>query len=168
MRIFTGVGSRAGSKWIVVAIVAFHMVLLAAYTAPEDLVPPRLRFWSQAYTLTIFHQRWDLFAPDPPRCSCELQVILNPSDSRPIASSQDHFLVRRMALQLGQYVGGTRPLPDTLVVDQQMEHAIRGLVRDIGREAKDLRFQAEQTCVDDLAHPDQRSWRIVPIQFVAP
>ncbi|MBP6390372.1 MAG: hypothetical protein KA175_12415 [Flavobacteriales bacterium] len=160
--------SRPGRNWYVVFAVALHIAMLAACTAPREWVPARLRFWSQAYVRPFFHQTWGLFAPDPPLCSCELQVVLGFSDSRSLSNAQGHFLVRRMALQIGQYLGGTRPLPDTLLVEPRMEHAIRGLVRDIGRDVPTLRFQAVQACVDDIARPDHRTGRIVPIRFRSP
>ncbi|MBK6540731.1 MAG: hypothetical protein IPG10_05555 [Flavobacteriales bacterium] len=160
--------SRSGRKWYVVFAVAMHIAMLAAYTAPEEWVPARVRLWSQAYVRPVFHQTWGLFAPDPPLCSCELRVLLGPSVSRPLAGSHDPFLVRRMALQMGHYLGGTRPLPDTLVVDERMEGAMRGLVRDTGGTELGLGFQAVQYCVDDVARPEHRPGRIVPIRFRSP
>ena len=79
--------------------------------------------------IQLFHQGWDLFAPDPPRCSCEIQVGLNDLDWRPLDASQDHYLATRMARNIAAYLNGGSPFPDTLRVDPLMERAVRGMVR---------------------------------------
>ena len=157
--------SRFGRTPLVFLAVAFHMAMLAAYTLPEHWVPTRMHYWSQAYVGPIFHQQWELFAPDPPLCSCELELVSVAGDARPITSAYHHFLVRRMALQFGQYIGGAEPFPDTLEVDRRMERAFEGLVRVTGHDITGLRFHAVQMCADGTARPGQRVRRIVPIRF---
>ena len=52
-----------------------HTLLLAAYTMPAQVVPVRMRYWSQAYARVLFHQDWRLFAPDPPACGCAIEIV---------------------------------------------------------------------------------------------
>ncbi|MCB0793262.1 MAG: hypothetical protein KDB88_00865, partial [Flavobacteriales bacterium] len=56
------------AKRIGMALACCHSLIILCYVAPEQLVPDRLRFWSQAYARPLFHQQWELFAPEPPRC----------------------------------------------------------------------------------------------------
>ena len=98
--------------------------------------------------------------------ACEIEVGLNDQDWRPLDGSQDHYLATRMARNIAAYLNGGSPFPDTLRVDPLMERAVRGMVRDIGREVKDLRFRAVQQCVTDDQRPLDRSIRYVPIVFV--
>lgn len=150
----------------IATIVVAHFALIACYTFPREWVPDRFHYWSITYARPLFHQGWDLFAPDPPRCSCEIQVGLNDQDWRPLDASQDHYLDTRMARNIAAYLNGGSPFPDSLRVDPLMERAMRGMVRDIGREVKDLRFRAAQQCVADDRRPLDRSIRYVPIAFV--
>lgn len=54
-----------------------HTLVLAFYAFPADLIPERLRFWSSTYTRPLFHQQWNLFAPDVPPCGCTIEVNEN-------------------------------------------------------------------------------------------
>jgi hypothetical protein len=150
----------------IAAIVLAHFALIACYTFPRAWVPDRLHYWSITYARPLFHQGWDLFAPDPPRCSCEIQAGLNDQDWRALDASQDHYLATRMVRNIAAYLNGGSPFPDTLRVDPLMERAMRGMVRDIGREVKNLRFRAVQQCVADDRRPLDRSIRYVPIAFI--
>jgi hypothetical protein len=154
-------------KRMIIGMLALHFGLLACYTLPQAWVPVRLHYWSVTYARPLFHQGWNLFAPDPPRCSCELQVGIG-KDWRPLDASQDHYLVTRMSRNIVAYVDGAVPFGDTLYVEPLMEQAMRGLVRDIGREVPDLRFRALQRCVTDDRHPLDRTERMVPIVFMKP
>ena len=155
-------------KWLIPAILLAHFGLLACYTFPSRWIPDRLRYWSITYARPLFHQGWDLFAPDPPRCSCELQVGIGESNWRELDAYGDHYLRTRMARNIAAYLNGGSPMPDTLKVPPVMEEALRGMVRDIGRELPDLRFRAVQRCVKDDRRPAERTTRYVPIVFVDP
>jgi hypothetical protein len=145
------------------ALLALHTALLAAYTLPEAWVPPPLRALATAHARPLFHQGWTLFAPDPPRCACELQVGIGEHDWRALDGAQDHYLVTRMARNTAAYLDGARPLGDTLHVDPMLWQAMHALVRDIGREVPELRFRAVQRCVTDDRRPQERTLRIVPV-----
>lgn len=153
------------TRLVIGVVLAVHFALLACYTFPRQWVLDRLFFWSVSYARPLFHQGWNLFAPDPPRCSCELQVGIG-EDWRPLDAAQDHYLVTRMKRNIAAYLDGARPFGDTLYVEPVMEQAMRGLVRDIGREVPDLRFRAMQRCVTDDRHPLERTERIVPVVFM--
>jgi hypothetical protein len=116
----------------------------------------------------LVHQGWDLFAPDPPRCSCKVQVGLQSTDWRALDASQDHYLVTRMHRNIAAYLDGQRPFGDTLYVEPLMEQAMRAMVRDIGREVPGLKFRAVQRCVTDDHRPWERTERVVPIVFITP
>lgn len=153
---------------IIVCMLLVHFALLACYTLPSVWVPERQYFWSVTYARPLFHQGWNLFAPAPPRCSCELQVGLNEQDWRPLNAPQDHYLVTRMSRNIAAYLDGAVPFGDTLYVEPLMEQAMRGMVRDIGREVPELRFRAVQRCVTDDHRPLDRSEKVVPIVFMKP
>ncbi len=155
-------------KVIIVCMLLVHFALLACYTLPSVWVPERQYFWSVTYARPLFHQGWNLFAPAPPRCSCELQVGLNEQDWRPLNAPQDHYLVTRMSRNIAAYLDGAVPFGDTLYVEPLMEQAMRGMVRDIGREVPALRFRAVQRCVTDDHRPLDRTERFVPIVFMKP
>lgn len=148
-----------------IAVLALHGALLAAYTLPEAWVPASLRAVSTAYARPLFHQGWTLFAPDPPRCSCALEVGIG-NDWRPIDAAQDHYLATRMARNLAAYLDGARPFGDTLYVEPMLMQAVRAMVRDVGREVPGLRFRAVQRCVSDDRRPLERTLHIVPLEPV--
>lgn len=158
-------GSR---KVVITSVLLVHFALLACYTLPRAWVPERLYYWSVTYARPLFHQGWKLFAPDPPRCSCELQVSVNAQDRRPLDAPQDHYLVTRMSRNIAAYLDAAVPFGDTLYVEPLMENAMRGLVRDVGREVPNLRFRAVQRCVTDDQRPLERVERSVPILFMTP
>jgi len=154
-------------RLIIGAVLALHFGLLACYTLPEQWVPKRLHYWSITYARPLFHQGWSLFAPDPPRCSCEVQVGMG-EDWRALDAAQDHYLLTRMTRNISAYLEGAVPFADTLYVEPLMEQAMRGMVRDIGREVPELRFRAVQRCVTDDHRPLDREMRTVPIVFMKP
>lgn len=147
----------------IAGMLAVHVALLACYTLPEPWVPAPLRALATAHARPLFHQGWTLFAPDPPRCACELQVGIGEHDWRALDAAQDHYLVTRMARNTAAYLDGARPFGDTLYVEPMLMQALHGLVRDIGREVPDLRFRAVQRCVTDDRRPLERTLRIVPV-----
>lgn len=93
-----------------VAAVAAHITLLAAYTLPQQFVPTRFRYWSQAYSRVLFHQDWRLFAPDPPECGCSIE-FQNTAEGEwsKLEDLHHHFIWRRMAANACRYAEATDP-----------------------------------------------------------
>lgn len=152
---------------LVVAIVAGHIGLVLAYSLPRAMVPDRLFFWSQRYVRPLFHQQWNLFAPDPPACECTLQVGLPDDSWRPLVSDDDHYLVHRMARPLADHVQEQLQRGDTVIMPV-LSDAMRGLVRDIGRQLPGLRFRLIERCVEDPDRPGERDERITPLHLSQP
>jgi hypothetical protein len=140
-------------------IVGVHTLLLACYVFPASLVHERLQAWGQAYARPFFHQQWRLFAPDPPLCSCGVEVGLPGGDWRPIDAPFNHYLQRRQAQGIARYVQAEVHRGDT-VPDPALVQAMRSMVRDIGREVPDLRFRLVEQCVEDPQRPMLRTRRI--------
>jgi hypothetical protein len=151
------------SRRFVIGAVALHTLLLACYTFPEQLVPERLRVMGQFYARPVFHQQWRLFAPDPPLCSCELQMAIGNEHWRPITRQDDGFLDRRIAQSIARNIqralGEVEQQPDP-----RMLASMRLMVRDILRERQNLRFRLVEHCVTDPRRPIDREARITPIQ----
>ena len=151
------------SKRIVVGIVGLHAFMLASYTFPEQLVPERLRVIGQLYARPVFHQQWRLFAPDPPLCSCELEMAIGNEHWRPIIRQEDGFLDRRIAQSIARNI--QRALSEgEKKRDPRMIASMRSMVRDIHREQQGLRFRLLEYCVIDSRRPDDRKTRITQIQ----
>ena len=71
---------------------------------PVQVVPVRMRYWSQAYARVLFHQDWRLFAPDPPPCGCSIEVTGEPGG--PVIRLEDMrtgFIWERMAANACRY-----------------------------------------------------------------
>lgn len=51
----------------------FHFMLTIAYNLADAPVPDRVRNWSNRYTVPLFYQNWQLFAPDLPEYNVELE-----------------------------------------------------------------------------------------------
>jgi hypothetical protein len=107
---------QGNARWLMAAIIVGHMSLLAAYTLPNEWVPTRVRYWSQAYSRVLFHQDWRLFAPDPPLCGCTLQV----KGSQDIQwidldSAHSHFLWDRMCSNACRYAEAGLATNDSVV-----------------------------------------------------
>ena len=106
-------------RGIVVGLVALHTVLLLGYTLPSQFVPERWNDLSLYYVRPLFHQQWQLFAPDPPLCSCAIEVILSSEDIRSIDHGKG-YLSRRMAQAIARRVqvevahGDATPHPDLM------------------------------------------------------
>lgn len=152
------------NRTIGIGLVLLHTALVLAYTLPKQLVPQRIQGVSVAYVRPLFHQSWQLFAPDPPMCSCEVEVILNNNDIRPIDLGKG-YLQRRMAQTIARSVqqelaqGDTMPHPELVVAMQMM-------VRDIGRGSSDLHFQLREECAVDANEPMAREVNITPLETV--
>lgn len=143
------------------------MVLLLAYTVPQQWVPTRLQAASRMYVRPLFHQQWLLFAPDPELCTNELQVGLPNGAWRPVFAPDAYWLKRRMARPLADHVAHRMMHGDTIVLPV-LEQAMRSAVRDIGREVAGLKFRLVERCVQDPEHPEQRTERITPLRFSDP
>jgi hypothetical protein len=147
-------------RWPIPLLVAGHTALLAAYTLPADLVPLRTRALAIAYVRPLFHQQWRLFAPDPPLCSCQLQVT--DANGRWVGLGEDHphYLYRRMVrgmawnVQRGVVEGHTR-------VEPVIAEAIGRLLRDQGSSVGPVRLV--ERCITDPEQPYQREERITPL-----
>lgn len=151
------------SRIIVIIVVAVHTALVAAYTFPAKMVPQPLTFLAQAYARPIFHQRWELFAPDPPLCSCEVQVGLG-DDWRPLHAGDAHYLTRRLARTISWHVQQeVAQGRDTISVE--LKQAMRSMVRDIGRDTDHLRFRLMEQCITDPSDPIRREERITPLEL---
>lgn len=105
------------SPWpVVIALV--HTLILACYALPEEVIPERLRFWSASYTRPMFHQQWNLFAPDVPPCGCTIVIDM---DGKEVDLMNGKGLLERRLVKWGcrsmsnyRYAGRTedfRPWP---------------------------------------------------------
>jgi hypothetical protein len=83
-------------RWPILLLVAGHTVLLAAYTLSTQWVPAPLSALATAYVRPLFHQQWRLFAPDPPHCSCRLEVEATGHRWVALRADRPHYLHRRM------------------------------------------------------------------------
>ncbi|MBL7950735.1 MAG: hypothetical protein JNM62_03345 [Flavobacteriales bacterium] len=155
------------ARLITVSIVAVHIGMALCYTLPRTMVPDTWSFLSQRYMRPLFHQQWSLFAPDPPRCACVVQVGLQDGSWRPLVTDDDHYLVRRMARPLADHVQEQLERDDTVLMPV-LSDAMRGLVRDIGRESPGLRFRLIERCVKDPARPFERDERITSLHLPEP
>jgi len=155
----------ARNRWVVIIVVGLHTLLLLAYTLPVQFVPGVFRSLSIAYARPFLHQSWQLFAPDPPLCSCMVEVVLNESDVRPIDQSSG-YLQRRMAqsiarsIQFGLARGDSIPRPEVV-------RAMKEMVGDIERELGDLEFQLREECIVDPRAPIERIVRITKLKTAA-
>lgn len=157
---------RSIGRVLVIMIVAGHLTFVLAYTLPTRWVPDRLHGWSQHYVRPLFHQRWNLFAPDPAACELRLEVGLPDRTWRPLLPEDRPYLMRRMARPLAQMVSGD--LRSGRVVDPLLARSVHGLARDIGREVPDLRFRLVERCVLFPSEPARRSLNSVPLELPLP
>lgn len=142
-------------KAIIVAVVLLHTLLLAAYTFPEELVPERMRIIGQWYARPVFHQRWKLFAPDPPQCSCALQLSYDTLSWQPVASSSAHYLEQRIVQNHCLWLSEDYP-----GMEEQAHLALLRLADDATTAT---RFRLVEECITDPALPAERSTRIKPL-----
>jgi len=146
----------------VIIVVGLHTLLLLAYTLPVQFVPGVFRSLSIAYVRPLLHQSWQLFAPDPPHCSCSIQVILNESDIRPIDQGRG-YLQHRMAQTIARSIQSELAQRDSLP-RPEMVRAMKRMVGDIEREIGDLEFQLREECIDDPTIPTERTVRITKLK----
>ena len=150
---------------IALCLAAFHIALLAAYTVPDRLVPEMLRQWSAVYARPLFHQQWKLFAPDPPSCSCALEVRATGGAWKPLEQHTDSYMERRTVRSLARYVqqhvhrGEVVPLPP-------LQEAIRNVVQlrmPTLSASEGTCFRLVEACITDFATPALRIDRITEL-----
>ncbi|HPF92059.1 MAG TPA: DUF5819 family protein [Flavobacteriales bacterium] len=151
---------------VVVLLVATHLMLVLCYTLPREWVPDRLQAWSQHYVRPWFHQRWNLFAPDPSECDRVLEVGLPDGSWRPLIPEDRPYLLRRMSRPLAQMVSDG--LRSGGPVDPILASSLRGLARDISREVGELRFRLVARWVVDPLDPSHRSLSLIPLDLPLP
>ncbi len=116
---------RAGA----IAIAVGHVLLIASYTMPQDVVPTRVRYWSQAYARVLFHQDWRLFAPDPPACGCSIMVqdARAPEPSK-LEDLHHGFIWKRMASNACRYAEASCDMEHGhVVVGEALGHSLLGM-----------------------------------------
>lgn len=155
-------------KLLVLAVVLLHSVLIAAYTFPEALVPERARLWGQWYARPLFHQRWELFAPDPPLCSCALEARMEHAAWQALDPDPRNYLQRRKVQNLARHVQFALHSGDTLsnaVLSSALRMNFRPSATVTGAKADASRaeFRLVEHCVTDPQQPDQRTARVSPL-----
>jgi hypothetical protein len=144
----------------VILLVVVHAVLLACYALPVELVPERARAMATPYVRGLFHQRWQLFAPDPPLCGCHLEWRTAAGVWTDPLPATAHYLQRRVLryaawnVQREQAAGGT-------VLSAPLRQAIQRLGGYHVPGATGLRLV--QHCVTDPARPAERVPHITPL-----
>lgn len=143
-------------RLFVVTVLAVHVLLLAGYTFPLRFAGERLHRLGQWYARPLFHQQWQLFAPEPPPCSCTLEVRSQGRNWRAVDAVARHYLERRIVHNYCHYFAAGLPLDS--------EHTRRALLRITGRTAEQSpQFRIVEQCVDDPRRPTERITRITPV-----
>jgi hypothetical protein len=147
---------------IVAAMVALHVLMLAAYVLPAHWVPESARTFAAVYTRPLFHQQWRLFAPDPPACSCEILISFDDELWHSLHQQQDHYIEQRMVQNIARHVqtavhasDPVRPLLEQALKDACSRHGDPALAR----------YRLMEHCITDPRAPGQRELRITPIEF---
>lgn len=143
-------------KLAVIAVVALHSVLIAAYTLPNVLVPEQLRVIGQWYARPLFHQQWKLFAPDPPLCSCALEWRQGDAVWRPVATAGMHYLELRMVQNHCLWLAEGLPGAEGAALP-----ALLRLTRTCASSAP--RFRLVEECVTDASRPSERRTHLIPL-----
>lgn len=151
----------------VALLVVGQLSLVLAYTLPQQWVPERLMILSGHVMRPLFQQHWNLFAPDPWACDRRVEVGLPDGTWRPVVGQDGHYMLRRAARPLAELVARDLERGE-LQVRKELATALRGLVRDIGREVPELQFRLVERCVVDPAEPTHRSETIKLLQLAAP
>jgi hypothetical protein len=144
-------------QWLAITGAGLHLMLLMSYTLPAPWIPDVLRVQAQRYARPLFHQQWKLFAPDPPRCSCQVEYRLGDQGWHPLDDRAGHYLERRVAqgvaryAQLGQATG--RHGGD--------DHLLRAMRRMAPTDAD--AFRLVEHCTDDPARPARRTQRVISL-----
>jgi hypothetical protein len=68
--------THGGVNWSFL-LALIHTLVLACYALPDSIIPDKLEYWSSTYTRPLFHQQWNLFAPDVPPCGCTIAAFKN-------------------------------------------------------------------------------------------
>ncbi|HRD51496.1 MAG TPA: hypothetical protein PKY96_02500 [Flavobacteriales bacterium] len=151
---------------ILIGIVLTHMLLLALYTFPHQLVPERLRIIGQLYARPLFHQQWRLFAPDPPLCACQIESSSGGAWSN-IDRGPDHYLERRTVQSIARHVqaevqdGRTAPAPELVRAMRSM--CLHNDEWRAGYPVPEFRFRLVEHCVADAQQPGLRDVRITEL-----
>ena len=144
----------------VLLLVVVHAALLACYTLPEGMVPERARTLATAYARGLFHQQWQLFAPDPPTCSCHLEWRTAAGEWTDPLHATGHYLQRRMlrsaAWNVQREQAGGSP-----VLSRPLQQALRQLGAHHVPSAAGLRLV--EHCVTDADRPAERVLQITPL-----
>lgn len=159
--------SSRSARLLVVILVATHVAMLLAYTLPAGFVPQRLQAWSTWIVRPLFHQRWNLFAPDPSPCHCRVEVALADDSWMPLIPGDRHYLLRRMDRPLAELIRSAVERGDS-VLRPILADALRGLARDIARDAGPLRYRLVQHCITDPGRPVEREVHITPLELPMP
>ena len=61
--------------------IAGHLLLLTVYVLPHEKASNALTGFSDMYMSKLFHQQWDLFAPEPPNESLKLVAFVVDSET---------------------------------------------------------------------------------------
>jgi hypothetical protein len=143
----------------VILLVVVHAALLACYTLPVGMVPERARALATAYSRGLFHQQWQLFAPDPPVCGCHLEWLAAGGWTDPLHAT-GHYLQRRMlrsaAWNVQREQAGGSP-----VFSRPLRQALRQLGAHHVPSAAGLRLV--EHCVTDADRPAERVLQITPL-----
>lgn len=147
-------GQRTG-WWVVIAVV-LHTLLIACYSVPSRYVPEVLRVQAQRYVRPVFHQQWRLFAPDPPTCSCRLEMQQGDGPWEPVEMQLDHYLARRMARSICHHLAST---------DRTLETRLRPALHRLMAVVDDgtVHFRRVERCVLDPHAPDRREEHVRPL-----
>lgn len=145
---------------LMVLVVVLHAALLACYTLPASWVPARASSLATAYSRGLFHQQWQLFAPDPPLCSCHLEWHNEDGTWTDPLPNAGHYLERRMLRSAAWNVQRERNA-GTDVFSAPVQQALRNLAARYAPAASELRLV--ERCVTDPAEPDQRELRITAL-----
>ncbi|MEZ4757994.1 MAG: hypothetical protein R2817_14295 [Flavobacteriales bacterium] len=144
----------------VLLLVVVHAALLACYTLPATGVPEPARALATAYARGLFHQQWQLFAPDPPLCSCHLEWRSSAGDWTDPLPATTHYLARRMlrsaAWNVQRELAGGADAPSA-----PLQQALHRLGAHHVPHATGLRLV--EHCVTDPARPAEREPRITPL-----
>lgn len=151
----------------VVILVSAHLLLVLCYTLPRSWVPDQLFYLGQRIVRPLFHQRWNLFAPDPSPCHCQVEVGLGDAHWRPLIPDDRHYLLRRMDRPLAELIRNDVQRGDTML-RPILADALRGLARDIVRDTGSLRYRLVQHCITDPERPAERATRITPLELPSP
>jgi hypothetical protein len=159
--------SSRSARSLVAFLVAINVTFLLAYTLPAGFVPRRLQAWSTRFVRPLFHQRWNLFAPDPSPCHCQVEVGLGDADWRPLIPGDRHYLLRRMDRPLAELIRNDVQRGDTLL-RPILADALRGLARDIARDAGPVQYRLVHHCITDPEQPAERATRITRLELPSP